>query len=159
MMSHYDGSDRWKFVLHTHKRYWPNLQLDIAEVDLYGFIYDYFTELKYDVYSNEFNEEFLDPCMAIIWKFFTTPSGFKSDSAGTQSRFNSAKTGLPVDKVKIDDNGSCVYLMKLYKHFGGNHELPLYVNNMHEERIGDLLNFVDTDRTLLIEEMAKYGNS
>ena len=159
MMQHYGRASRWKFVLNTHKRYWPNLQLDTAEVDLYGFIYDYFTELKYDVYSKEFDEKFLNPCMAIIWKFFTTPSGFKSDSSGTQSRFNSKKTGLPIDKVKLDDNGSCVYLMKLYKHFGGKHELPMYVNNMREARIGDLLAFVDKERTLLVEEMAKYGKS
>jgi len=159
MMQHYDRPDRWKFVLNTHKRYWPNHQLDTSEVDLYGFIYDYFVELKYDVYSKEFDEGFLNPCMAIIWKFFTTPSGFKADSAGTQARFNAAKTGLPIDKVKLDDNGTCVYLMKLYKHFGGKHELPMYVNNMRESRIGDLLAFVDKDRTLLVEEMTKYGKS
>jgi hypothetical protein len=160
MMNHYDRPDRWQFVLRTHKRYWPNIQLDTAEVDLYGFIYDYFTELKkYDVYSDEFNEQFLDPCMALIWKFFTTPSGFKNDSSSVQKRFGSAKTGLPEDKVKIDDNGSCVYLLKLYRHFGGKHELPMYVNNLSEERIGDLLNYVDNERTLLVEEMSKYGQS
>ena len=49
--------------------------------------------------------------------------------------------------------------MKLYKHFGGKHELPMYVNNMREARIGDLLAFVDKERTLLVEEMAKYGKS
>lgn len=160
MMGHYDRLDRWRFVLRTHKRYWPNIQLDIAEIDLYGFIYDYFVkDLKCDVYSQEFNDKFLDPCMAIIWKFFTTPHGFASDSAGVQKRFGSAKTGLPEDKCKIDDNGSCVYLMKLYRHFGGQHELPLYVNNLKEARIGDLLNYIDNDRESLVEEMANYDNS
>ena len=158
MMSHYDRIDRWRFVLRTHKRYWPNIQLDIAEIDLYGFIYDYFIEMKYDVYSSDFYEQFLDPCMAVIWKFFTTPHGFASDSANVQKKFASAKTGLSENKCSVDDNGSCVYLLKLYRHFGGKHELPLYVNNLTEERIGDLLAYVDTDRTLLIEAMKNNGN-
>jgi len=159
MMKHYDRPERWRFVLRTHKRYWPNLQLDTAEVDLYGFIYDYFTELKYDVYSDEFNEGFLDPCMAIIWKFFTTPGDFKLDSTGVQKRFYSTKTGLPEDKCDTDNNGSVVYLMKLYKHFGGKHELPLYVNNLDDPQHGDLLKFVDKERSNLIEAMKEYGNS
>lgn len=159
MKSHYDRPDRWRFVLHTHKRYWPNLQLEIAEVDLYGFMYDYFTDMGYDVYSEEFNEAFLDPCMALIWTFFTTPHGFASDSSSVQKRFGSEKTGLPEDKVKIDDNGSCVYLMKLYRHFGGTHELPLYVNNLTEARVGDLLDYVDSDRVSLVEAMKQYGKS
>lgn len=159
MKSHYDWPDRWRFVLRTHKRYWPNLQLDIAEVDLYGFMYDYFTEMGYDVYSTKFNKEFLDPCMALIWTFFTTPHGFASDSSNVQKSFGSEKTGLPEDKVKVDDNGSCVYLMKLYRHFGGTHELPLYVNNLNEARVGDLLDYVDPDRVSLIEAMKQYGKS
>jgi hypothetical protein len=159
MVNHYDRPERWRFVLRTHKRYWPNIRLDTAEVDLYGFIYDYFTELKYDVYSEEFNEQFLDPCMAIIWKFFTTPGDFKLDSAGVQKRFYSAKTGLPEEKCKTDDNGSVVYLMKLYRHFGGKHELPLYVNNLDDPQHGDLLKFVDSERTNLIEAMKEYGQS
>lgn len=159
MMQHYDRPERWRFVLRTHKKYWPNHQLDIAEIDLYGFIYDYFQDMKYDVYSDEFNQRLFEPCMAIIFKFFTTPHGFASDSMGVQKRFISAKTGLPEDKCKIDDNGSCVYLMKLYRHFGGKHELPLYVNNLSEERIGDLLDYVDSDRVTLIEELKKYDHS
>lgn len=159
MKTHYDRPDRWRFVLRTHKRYWPNIQLEIAEVDLYGFMYDYFIDMGKDVYSEEFNKEFLDPCMALIWKFFTTPHGFASDSSSVQKRFGSAKTGLPEDKVKTDDNGSCVYLMKLYRHFGGTHELPLYVNNLTETRIGDLLGYVDQDRVSLVEAMKQYGKS
>ena len=159
MMGHYDRPDRWRFVLRTHKRYWPNIQLDIAEIDLYGFIYDYFTEMKYDVYSTKFNSQFLDPCMAVIWKFFTTPHGFASDSATVQKQFGSAKTGLPENKCSIDDNGSCVYLMKLYRQFGGKHELPLYVNNLTEERIGDLLDYVDQERISLVEAMKNNGKS
>lgn len=158
MVGHYDRPERWRFVLRTHKRYWPNIRLDTAEVDLYGFIYDYFTELKYDVYSEEFNEQFLDPCMAIIWKFFTTPGDFKLDSASVQKRFYSAKTGLAEEKCNTDDNGSVVYLMKLYRHFGGNHELPLYVNNLNDTQHGDLLKFIDSERSNLIEAMEKYGN-
>ena len=159
MKNHYERPDRWRFVLRTHKRYWPNIQLEIAEVDLYGFMYDYFTDLGYDVYSDEFNKAFLDPCMALIWTFFTTPHGFVSDSSNVQKRFGSEKTGLPEDKVRIDDNGSCVYLMKLYRHFGGTHELPLYVNNLTEARVGDLLNYVDPDRISLVEAMKQYGKS
>jgi hypothetical protein len=159
MMGHYDRPDRWRFVLRTHKRYWPNIQLDIAEIDLYGFIYDYFTEMGYDVYSTKFDSQLLDPCMSVIWKFFTTPHGFASDSATVQKQFASAKTGLPENKCSIDDNGSCVYLMKLYRQFGGKHELPLYVNNLTEERIGDLLDYVDQERTLLVEAMKNNGKS
>ncbi len=159
MKGHYDRPDRWRFVLRTHKRYWPNIQLEIAEVDLYGFMYDYFTDMGYDVYSDEFNNDFLDPCMSLIWTFFTTPHGFASDSSNVQKRFGSEKTGLPEDKVKIDDNGSCVYLMKLYRHFGGTYELPLYVNNLTEARVGDLLDYVDSDRISLVEAMKQYGKS
>lgn len=159
MMGHYDRPDRWRFVLRTHKRYWPNIQLDIAEIDLYGFMFDYFVEMGHDVYTDEFYKEFLDPCMAIIYKFFTTPHGFAGDSAGVQKRFYSAKTGLPEDKCKTDDNGSCVYLMKLFRYFGGRHELPLYVNNLNDSLHGDLLDYVDRDRTVLIEAMEQYGKS
>lgn len=159
MIGHYERKDRWRFVLSTHKKYWPNMQLAIAEVDLYGFIYDYFTELDYDVYSKKFNEEFLDPCMAVISKFFTTPHGFASDSEGVQKRFKSAISGLPYDKCRTDDNGSAVYLMKLYRHFGGQHELPLYVNNLRDSNHGDLLNFVDTELTDLVDSIKEYGNT
>jgi len=159
MIQHYNTPERWRFVLRTHKRYWPNINLDTAEVDLYGFIYDYFTDLGYDVYTKEFNEQFLDPCMAIIWKFFTTPKDFKSDSSSTQKRFMSAKTGLPEDSCTPDANGSVVYLMKLYRHFGGKHELPRYVNNLNDSQCGDLLNFIDKDRTDLVEAMVEYGRS
>ena len=158
MVNHYERNKRWEFVLRTHKRYWPNIQLDVAEVDLYGFIYDYFTDMKYDVYSQDFNEGFLDPCMAIIAKFFTTPHGFAGDSSGVQKRFESAKTGKSFDKCATVDNGSAVYLMKLYKHFGGQHELPVYVNELNSDRVGDLLNFIDNDLTDLVEAMEEYGN-
>jgi hypothetical protein len=157
MIKHYDHPERWRFVLRTHKRYWPNIRLDTAEVDLYGFIYDYFTDLGYDVYSKDFNKQFLDSCMAIIWKFFTTPSDFKLDSTGVQKRFYNAKTGIPVDKCDTDANGSVVYLMKLYRHFSGKHELPLYVNNMNDTQHGDLLKFIDKERTDLVEAMKQYG--
>lgn len=159
MIGHYDRKDRWRFVLRTHKRYWPNIQLDIAEVDLYGFMYDYFTEMKGKdyVYSEDFYEGFLDPCMAMISKFFTTPHGFASDSDGVQKRFESAVTGKTFDKCKTVDNGSCVYLMKLYRHFGGQHVLPNYVNNLQDGNHGDLLNFVDNDLVDLVEAMKEYG--
>ena len=159
MINHYDRPERWRFVLRTHKRYWPNQQLVIAEVDLYGFMYDYFIDMGYDVYSTKFNEEFLDPCMAIIYKFFTTPYAFASDSTGVQKRFKSAVSGLPYDKCNTDDNGSAVYLMKLYRHFGGQHELPLYVNNLTDGNHGDLLKFVDKELTDLIKALDQYGNT
>ena len=49
--------------------------------------------------------------------------------------------------------------MKLYRHFGGTHELPLYVNNLTEARVGDVLNYVDSDRISLVEAMKQYGKS
>jgi hypothetical protein len=48
--------------------------------------------------------------------------------------------------------------MKLYKHFGGQHELPAYVNELNSDRVGDLLNFIDNDLTDLVEAMEEYGN-
>lgn len=157
MMKHYKRPERWRFILNTHLRYWPNIKLAIMECDLYGFMYDYFTELGYDVYSKEFRSEFLDPAMAILQEFFQTPHNFALDSSHTQIRFQAKRYSRSVNSKdnKVEDEGSFIYLLKLYRFFGGQHELPAIVHNMNESTAGDLLDHVD--RETLKEAMEKYG--
>jgi len=158
MQSHYKTPERWKFILNTHMRYFPNIQLDIMECDLYGFMYDYFVvEMGYDVYSKEFRTEFLDNALAIIQEFFTLPHKFSGDSRHTQIRWQAKRYDRSIgDKQnKVEDEGSFIYLLKLYQYFGGTHELPGVVNNMNETKAGDLLDHADDEH--LLEEMKKYG--
>lgn len=157
MQSHYKSPERWKFILNTHKRYFPNIQLDIMECDLYGFMYDYFTEMGYDTYSTKFRTEFLDQALAIIQEFFTLPHKFSGDSRHTQIRWQAKRYDRAIgDKQnKVEDEGSFIYLLKLYQHFGGMHELPSIVFNMNETKAGDLLAHVDDEH--LLAEMKKYG--
>lgn len=160
MQQHYNKPERWKFILNTHMRYFPNIQLDIMECDLYGFMYEYFTELGDDVYSAEFRTDFLDSAMAIIQEFFITPHRFGADSKNTQIRFQAMKYARSINSKdnKVEDEGSFIYLMKLYRFFGGQHVLPVVVDNMNEpgrKEVGDLLNHVDDVH--LVEEMVAYG--
>lgn len=157
MQSHYKTPERWRFVLNTHKRYFPNIQLDIMECDLYGFMYDYFTEMGYDLYSAKFRKEFLDPALSIIQEFFALPHTFGNDSRHTQIRWQAKRYARSINdpQNKVEDEGSFIYLLKLYQYFGGAHELPSIVFNMNEKNAGDLLDHVDDEH--LIEEMKKYG--
>jgi hypothetical protein len=160
MQSHYKKSDRWRFVLNTHYRYYPNIQLDIMECDLYGFMYDKFcVDLGYDVYSEKFREEFLDPVQAIIQEFFQTPHNFGSDSKHTQIRFQAKRFNRAINSSdnKVEDEGSFIYLLKLYQYFGGKHELPTIVYNLNEAPAGDLLDHVDKET--LLEAMKNHGKS
>lgn len=161
MMKHYDSPDRWRFILRTHRKYFPNISMEVMECDLYGFMYDYFcNEMKVDVYSKQFEEDFLTPAMSIIQEFFVIPSTFGNDSAHTQIRWRAAKYNRSIDdkeSKKIDAEGSFIYLLKLYRHFGGTQNLPAIVNNYDEKKPGDLLKHVDSQRTDLIKALKKYG--
>jgi len=159
MQKHYDTPERWRFVLNTHKRYYPNIKLNIMECDLYGFMHDYFGEMGYDVYSDEFRKEFLDSAMAIIQEFFTTPHKFGNDSKHTQIRFQAKRYNRPPSSKdnKVEDEGSFIYLLKLYQFFGGKHELPSIVHNMNESSAGDLLDHIDSES--LLEAMKNHGQS
>lgn len=159
MQQHYKKPDRWRFVLNTHCRYFPNIKLDIMECDLYGFMYDYFTDLGYDVYSKKFRNEFLDPSLAVIQEFFQTPHNFGADSKHTQIRFQAKRYSRTINSKdnKVEDEGSFIYLLKLYRFFGGQHELPAIVHNMNEATAGDLLDHID--RETLLEAMAEHGKS
>jgi hypothetical protein len=159
MQQHYKKPDRWRFVLNTHNRYYPNIQLDIMECDLYGFMYDFFTDLGHDVYSKKFRDEFLDPTQALIQEFFQTPHNFGSDSKHTQIRFQAKRYNRAINSSdnKVEDEGSFIYLLKLYQYFGGQHELPIIVHNMNEAPAGDLLDHVD--KQTLLEAMKNHGKS
>lgn len=160
MQKHYDTPERWRFVLNTHKRYYPNIKLNIMECDLYGFMHDYFGGIMgYDVYSDEFRTEFLDPSMAIIQEFFTTPHSFANDSKHTQIRFQAKRYNRAINSKdnKVEDEGSFIYLLKLYKFFGGKHDLPTVVYNMNESSAGDLLDHIDNES--LLEAMENHGQS
>lgn len=159
MQKHYQTPERWRFVLNTHKRYYPNIKLNIMECDLYGFIHDYFGEMGYDVYSDEFRKEFLDSAMAIIQEFFTTPHKFGNDSKHTQIRFQAKRYNRAINSKdnKVEDEGSFIYLLKLYQFFGGKYQLPAVVYNMNESSAGDLLDHVDDES--LLEAMKNYGQS
>ena len=115
--------------------------------------------MGYDVYSDEFRTEFLDPSMAIIQEFFTTPHSFANDSKHTQIRFQAKRYNRAINSKdnKVEDEGSFIYLLKLYKFFGGKHDLPTVVYNMNESSAGDLLDHIDNES--LLEAMENHGQS
>jgi len=141
-MRKYKGKpDNWEFILKTHAKYWPNIQLHGMEIDLYGFMYDYFaTKMKVNVYSKAFEKDFLDPFHAVIQTLFTTPENLSSESANTFKRWYAQTWDVTVDEAesKVDAQASFVLLMKIYRNLGGTHKLPDIVDLYDNQRAGDL---------------------
>lgn len=141
-MRKYKGKpDNWEFILKTHAKYWPNIQLHGMEIDLYGFMYDYFAiKMKVNVYSKAFEKDFLDPFHAVIQTLFTTPENLSSESANTFKRWYAQTWDVTVDEAdsKVDAQASFVLLMKIYRNLGGTHKLPDIVDLYDNQRAGDL---------------------
>jgi len=141
-MRKYKGKpNNWEFILKTHAKYWPNIQLHGMEIDLYGFMYDYFAiKMKVNVYSKAFEKDFLDPFHAVIQTLFTTPENLSSESANTFKRWYAQTWDVTVDEAdsKVDAQASFVLLMKIYRNLGGTHKLPDIVDLYDNQRAGDL---------------------
>lgn len=141
-MRKYKGKpNNWEFILKTHAKYWPNIQLHGMEIDLYGFMYDYFAvKMKVNVYSKAFEKDFLDPFHAVIQTLFTTPENLSSESANTFKRWYAQTWDVTVDEAesKVDAQASFVLLMKIYRSLGGTHKLPDIVDLYDNQRAGDL---------------------
>jgi hypothetical protein len=161
MQSNYTKPDRWRFVLRTHRRYFHYLQLDTCEVDLWGFIYDYYTQMGVDVYSESFTTKFLDKAVSIIWDIWRTPKAFDSDCAEVQLGFHSALLAKPKDdktvKNKKEAMGPFYYLLKLVRYFEVDYKLPVVVDNMDGKLTGDLLKYVVKPELIL--RMKNFDNN
>ncbi len=150
---YYDRPEHWRFILTTHKKYWPNLQLAGMEIDLYGFMYEYMSKIA-DVKSSEFQQDFLDPVHAIIQSLFQTPAVFGVDSSNTFKRWYAKTWDLDEKKAKVDAQGSFVLLMKMYRILKGTHKLPDIVDLYDNQKAGDVTAYLpDTAKKVL----KKYG--
>jgi hypothetical protein len=133
----------WEFILKTHSKYWPNIELHGMEIDLYGFVYEYFqVKQKADVYSKNFEVEFLDPFHAVIQNCFSTPEMLSSESANTFKRWYAKSWDVSVDTVSVEAQASFVLLMKMYRHLGGTHKLPEIVDFYDNITAGDLTTYL-----------------
>jgi hypothetical protein len=140
-MRKYKGKPlHWEFILKTHAKYWPNIELHGMEIDLYGFMYEYFkVKMKADVYSKNFEKEFLDPFHAVIQTCFSTPEMLSSESANTFKRWYAKTWDVNVDESPVEAQASFVLLMKMYRNLGGTHQLPEIVDLYDNSKAGDLI--------------------
>lgn len=140
MRKYKEKPKHWEFILKTHVRYWPNIKLHGMEIDMYGFMYDYFkVKMKVDVYSKKFEKDFLTPFHAIIQKGFITPEQLSNECANTFKRWYAKTWDISVDEVdKVDAQASFVLMMKLYRMLGGTHQLPDILDLYDNIKAGDL---------------------
>lgn len=147
-MRKYKGKPQhWEFILKTHAKYWPNIELHGMEIDLYGFLYEYFhVKMKADVYSKKFEKEFLEPFHAVIQTLFSTPEMLSSESANTFKRWYAKTWDVTVDEAdnKVEAQASFVLLMKIYRELGGTHQLPDIVDLYDNTKAGDLTKYLPT---------------
>jgi hypothetical protein len=145
-MRKYKGKPQhWEFILKTHSKYWPNIELHGMEIDLYGFMYEYFkVKQKTNVYSKAFEKEFLEPVHAIIQCLFSSPEQLSSESANTFKRWYAKTWDISVDDAdnKVESQASFVLLMKIYRDLGGTHKLPDIVDLYDNIRAGDLTKYL-----------------
>jgi hypothetical protein len=145
-MRKYKGKPHhWEFILKTHSKYWPNCQIHGMEIDLYGFMYEYFkVKMNVDVYSKKFEQDFLNPIHAIIQTGFTSTENLSSESANTFRRWYSKSWGCTEDEAKVEAQGSFVLLMKIYRLLGGTHKLPNIVDLYDNVNARDLINHLSS---------------
>lgn len=141
MRDYKEKPDHWEFVLKTHAKYWPNIKLHGMEIDLYGFLYDYFkVKMKVNVYSKKFETDFLNPFHASIQSLFTSPENLSNESANTYKRWYAKTWDMSLDEVKkVEAQASFVLLMKIYRKLGGSHKLPDIVDLYDNVKGGDLV--------------------
>jgi hypothetical protein len=111
------------------------------EIDFYGFMYEYFkVKMKVNVYSAQFEKDFLTPVHAMIQSLFTSPENLSSESANTFKRWYARTWGITVDEAnnKVEAQGSFVLIMKMYRIAGGTHNLPDIVDLYDNQKAGDL---------------------
>lgn len=144
MRKYKEKPQHWEFILKTHAKYWPNIKLHGMEIDLYGFMYEYFkVKMKVDVYSKQFEKDFLTPFHAVVQTGFSTPEMLSSESANTFKRWFAKTWDMSVDEVtKVDAPASFVLLMKLYRQLGGTHTLPDIVDLYDNTKAGDLTKYL-----------------
>jgi hypothetical protein len=143
-MRKYKGKPlHWEFILRTHAKYWPNIELHGMEIDLYGFMYEYFkVKMKADVYAKNFEKEFLDPFHAVVQTCFSTPEMLSSESANTFKRWYAKTWDVSVDEAQVEAQASFVLLMKMYRNLGGTHQLPEIVDLYDNTKAGDLTKYL-----------------
>ena len=135
----------WEFILNTHAKYWPNIKLHGMEIDFYGFMYEYFKmKMKVDVYSKNFEKDFLIPLHASIQTLFSTPEMLSSESANTFKRWYAKTWDVSIDEAdkKVEAQASFVLLMKVYRMLGGTHQLPDIVDLYDNTKAGDLSKYL-----------------
>ncbi len=150
---YYDRPNHWRFILSTHKKYWPNLQLAGMEIDLYGFMYEYMSKIA-DVNSPEFEKEFLEPVHAIIQNLFQTPAVFGVDSSNTFKRWYAKTWDVDEKKSKVDAQGSFVLLLKMYRKLKGTHKLPDIIDLYDNQKAGDVTAYLPDAAKKVLK---KYG--
>jgi hypothetical protein len=147
-MRKYKGKPQhWEFILKTHAKYWPNIELHGMEIDLYGFLYEYFNvKMKFDVYSKKFEKDFLEPFHAVIQSLFSSPENLSSESANTFKRWYAKTWDVTVDEAdnKVEAQASFVLLMKIYRELGGTQQLPDIVDLYDNTKAGNLTTYLST---------------
>ena len=148
--------EAWRFVLRTHKKHWPNRQLHIMEITLFADLYRYMAD-EVDMYSSEFQKEFMEPFIAIIQHFFKGgPNNLQSESISTFTKWYAKEWDLdPIrdkEDISIDKVASLVLMLKLYRALGGTYKkLPSIVNNFNSNKTGDLIDYLPNNiRTVLV---------
>lgn len=141
MRKYKEKPQHWEFILKTHSKYWPNIQIHGMEIDLYGFMYEYFkVKMSVDVYSKKFEKDFLDPIHAIMQQVFSSPEMLSSESANTFKRWYAKTWDVSVDEAsnKVDAQASFVLLLKIYRALGGVHQVPDIVDLYDNIKADDL---------------------
>jgi hypothetical protein len=143
MLDYKNKPTHWEFIVKTHRKYWPNIQLHGMEVDLYGFVYDYMRRNN-DVYSEDFEKQFLIPFHAIIQQLFGMPDNLGVESANTFKRWWAKTWDRTVDEGnnKVEAEASFVLMLKLYRKLGGTIALPDIVDLYDNDKAGDLTDFL-----------------
>lgn len=146
MRRYKDSPDAWEFIVKMNRKYWPNLVMEGMEIDFYGFIFKYMTQIKgVDVYSKKFEKDFLNPIHAIIQQFFKIPKKLSEESTGTYKRWFATTWNRSVDdKISIPAETTFVLMLKLYEKMGGTHPIPDVVNEFTSSK-GDLIDFLPTN--------------
>ena len=145
-MRKYKGKPlHWEFILKTHAKYWPNIEMHGMEIDFYGFMYEYFkVKMKANVYSTAFEKSFIEPIHALIQTQFSTPEALSGESANTFKRWYAKTWDVDLDDASVEAHASFVLLLKLYRKAGGTHKLPDIVDLYDNTNGGDLITHLPT---------------
>jgi hypothetical protein len=107
-----------------------------------------------DVYSEEFQNTFLDPVHAIIQQFFFSPQNFGVESGNTFRRWYSKTWSVTEKEAKVNAQGSFVLLLKMYKNMNGTQPLPSIVDLYDNTVAGDVTSYLPEH---IQQNVAKYA--